>query len=375
MFNGAVFLLLLGLLTLSTQAASTGLSGSFPRVLLPLCAIPALVHAALGIRRTYHRNRETLSPASVKQALDNLNSGVLFADAAGRVVLLNYAMAHLAEQLCGAYPQLLSELEQGLDNAEARGVSRVGTEASLYRFPDGRVWSFRAVGLTEKELEGFTQVIAQDVTELNEANDRLAGENEALREANVKMRRMLERIADRIREEETLNLKMRIHNEIGSSLIALSEIAAGGAETDTDRQIKILRGAVRCFADNRAAMPEAIEDVRRQAKEMNVTLSMEGYLPENAAVKRLAAVAARECVTNCVRHAGGRHVHMLLSHRGGICTIIFTNDGAAPEGPIREGGGLSSVRFSVERAGGEMHISNSPRFALIINLPEQEEEP
>lgn len=82
--------------------------------------------------------------------------------------------------------------------------------------------------------------------------------------------------------------------------------------------------------------------------------------------------AAHECLTNTVRHAGGTALHISLSREGGRLVAVLTNDGRAPDGPIREGGGLSALRRQVEASGGRMRIESAPRFALILELDGQE---
>ena len=375
--NGAVFVALLLLTSYVTADSFHDRNAVLPHWpwFCALCTL-VLVRAAAETRRTYRAARETLSPASVRQALDHLDSGVLFADAAGRAVLVNYTMGRLAQTLTGSYPQMLNELSDALENPEpGGGVEKISGVPALYRFPDGRIWRFQTVPLTDGALPGFTQTTAQDMTELYEANIRLEQENAALRAAIEKMRRMMERIADRIREQETLNLKARIHNDIGASLIALSEMARGGARDDFDKQLETLRISVSCFSRDRAGIPDAFENVYRQAAEMGVEIRLEGYLPQNQTVEQIIAAAAGVCVTNCVRHAKGRTVFVRITERRGICGAEITNDGAPPAGPIAEGDGLSTLRKRVERAGGEMYVSHSPRFLLIINLLEKEPEP
>ena len=66
----------------------------------------------------------------------------------------------------------------GDDKAEA-----LPDASGLYRFPDGRVWSFRTEALDGTGLEGFSQVTAQDVTELFSINRQLAAENAELNAA------------------------------------------------------------------------------------------------------------------------------------------------------------------------------------------------
>ena len=71
-------------------------------------------------------------------------------------------------------------------------------------------------------------------------------------------------------------------------------------------------------------------------------------------------------MTNTVRHAKGTRLFVLLERTGTLWTIRCTNNGAAPSGPIREGGGLSSLRRQVEREGGTMTVESTPRFVLTI---------
>ncbi len=334
-----------------------------------LASVLVAFRAILVIRQTYRANRETLSPSSIKQALDNLNAGVLFADETGRAVLANYMIGRLAGTLMGRFPQTLDELEKALaEPRRSSGVERLQASPELYRFPDGRVWHFHTAALSDDALPGFTQTTAQDVTELYEANMSLERENAALQEAIQKMRKMMDRIADRIREQESLNLKMRIHNDIGTSLITLSEMARSGINDDLGKQLETLRFAVGCFSHDRTGVPAAFEDVYRQASEMGISLQLDGYIPQNEMAEQLIASAVSVCVTNCFRHAKGKTVYVKISERRGVCTAEMTNDGEAPKGPVTEGDGLSSLRKRVEQVGGEMQISHSPRFLLILSL-------
>lgn len=109
--DGALFSALLLILAQTAVRAGDGAGKTpLPWLLFPLAAALIFVHAALGMRRAYRESREKLSPASIKEALDNLNSGILFSDRTGRTVLINRTMGALAAGLTGAYPQTLGEL-------------------------------------------------------------------------------------------------------------------------------------------------------------------------------------------------------------------------------------------------------------------------
>ena len=374
--DAALFGALLCLCAWLSAASGGYYAAPFPWLIIPLAALLLCFHFAAGLRWEYRRSLETLSPASIKQALDNLESGILFADGSGRAVLVNYTMGRLAIELCGSYPQTLSDLTGALAGRTGTGkVTCIGDEPGLCRFPDGRVWQFRTVPLHEPTLAGFTQTTAREITELYEMNARLEQDNAALRETIRRTQEMAARLTELIPRQEALNLKIRIHNDIGSSLIALSRLLEDGAQEDPETQLAILNRALIPFGSEAPVRPGTFEAARRQAAEMDVTLLFEGFLPDDPEIERLIAAAARECVTNCVRHAGGRMVRVRITRGGGRFAATITNDGRPPDGPVTEGGGLSALRRSIENAGGTMSLSSAPRFALTMTLPERRPEP
>ncbi len=366
--DGALLLLLTAACAGLMAANNGGMALSGVWTLLPLAVLLLWAHAGAGFRRARRASRETLSLTSVRETLDNLNAGILFADADRRAVLVNHAMGELCAALCGSYPQTLDDLSDALRFAEP-----LPDAAGMYRFPDGRIWRIQTLPLTDPELKGFTQTTAQEMTELYAANRQLADENAALRAVIEETKRMIGLVAERVREQETLDVKARVHNDIGKSLIALSELMSGGEE-DRDAQLRTLHVAVSLFSGAGATLPGTLEEVRREASELRVTLLLDGVLPQSGEVEALIAAAARECVTNCVRHAKGHTVTVRIDRRGGAYTAVLTNDGAPPAGPIHEGGGLSSLRRSVEAAGGERSAGYAPAFALTLKLKERSPE-
>lgn len=141
-------------------------------VWLLIIAVIVLCYDVFAITTEYGRNKKQLSSASVKETLDNLASGICFADKSGRIILINVAMSKLTSALIGSYPQMLWELLSSLEQPSAEsGVEKL--DGSLYRFPDGKVWRFNTVSLQGEELNGFTQTTAQDVTKIYETTAKL----------------------------------------------------------------------------------------------------------------------------------------------------------------------------------------------------------
>ena len=209
----------------------------------------------------------------MRETLDDLNAGVCFADETGRVILVNHMFDGLAGVLIGNHPQTLGELTDALETPPDCVEILPGR---MYRLPDGGVWRFRVA----KVAQGVTQITAQDVTGIYDTNCRLQQENDSLRKTNEQLRDAYEQLADRIREEETLRLKMRVHNEIGASLITISALMDGGSDEELQTQLERLSDAVGYF---RGAAEEDDDGVRRQARTLGVAIHTEGEPPKSGA--------------------------------------------------------------------------------------------
>ncbi|MBQ9632295.1 MAG: hypothetical protein IJV04_05200, partial [Lachnospiraceae bacterium] len=377
--NMLLFVLLVPVCALLSSELPDG-SNSLLWQALPLVTAAMILYAALGLISAASLYRRTLTSSSIQQALDNLRTGVLFADRMDRVLLFNHTMEHLAGELGLGYPQTAGELWHALEalvesnDSDESAPYRIPGEKNLYRFADGRVWHFTMTPLTAPGLEGFCRIAAEDTTDLYKTNAKLMEENHALQATNREMQDMLVRIADRIRQQESLNLKMKIHNEIGASLIALSEQLNLLSHTQTENgktteeQLRALQHAVGCFRPPELAPKKGMGDVRRQAMDIHVDLKLVGVMPQDSTVTRVIAAAAQECITNCVRHAKGTLVKMQILEEEDHYRITATNDGLPPNRPITEGSGLSGLRRLVEQSGGTMQLFHAPEFRLEIRI-------
>ena len=345
----------------------------------PLFHIPALVpvlsmaavllYTAVGGYREWRRSKEEISDWSIKEAIDDLPAGLCFADSTGRVILCNRKMDALTNLLIGRHPQTLAELERALRDLPSRsGVVALGDVSGCYRFPDGRIYRFRSNPLSGEELSGYTQFSAFDETEIYRGNVKLRESNERLQQVNRKLQKMYERMADDVREKESLELKVYLHDVLGRSLLTVQDVK-NSTSLEVKEKLKNLKEAVSLLASSRLSLRGTMEEARQKAAEMGVEVLVEGYIPPDTETENLVSAAVRECVTNCIRHAQGTAVYVKITQRSGILRTEITNNGKAPEHQITEGSGLSSLRRSVEASGGEMHVSHRPAFSLVLHLP------
>lgn len=344
--------------------ADTGLCG-LPWILVAVLLILAAVHLSVAIPIERRRLFERITPDSIREATNDLTMGICFADPAGRIILCNETMRELSYMMIGSYPQMIGELDTVLFPPGPDGER---PSSGIFFFPSGNVRQFNSNRIAVSGEEGWRQITAQDITELYRVREQLESENRRLAETNRKLRAMYDRMTDDIREKESLEMKIRVHDTMGRSLITIQDIMENPDEAD--KKLAELKEAVSILSDSPTPPDGDIADEMRNCEKLGVRLILNGYLPKDSGLERIVIAAIRECATNCVRHAHGTYIAVNIQERHSIYSVTITNDGEKPKGKITEGSGLSSLRRSVEAAGGEMLTAHSPRFALLLNLPE-----
>ena len=311
---------------------------------------------------------------AIKESLDNLPAAICIFSSKGLVRLMNRRMLVVGSWLLGSGIQALGELREALENPPGT-VTKDASMPAVYHFPDGSALRFSENEILDRDGQRYTEIIAADVSELMAVRTRLSEENTRLDAANEALRKLGEEMADIVREEEILNMKIRVHDDIGYSLLS---VRRAYWQCEDMEQLHTLAEQWRTtihllHADTPDAPIDALEYAKLRAKELGAEVELTGNFPKDTAARELASLAIRECTSNCIRHAGGTRIFADCRLAQNTAVLTVSNDGKIPEMPICEGGGLSGLRRRVEQAQGTMDIQSRPHFALTIKLPIQEE--
>lgn len=339
-----------------------------------LLGITAVIYAGYGLFRQKKKRSRSLNENSIRQAMDHLPCGICFADENGRILLCNLCMHELCQSAVGGYLQYLGFFTEALKRERnVRNVFLSG-EQGIYQFPDGRIWKFQCYDLWGEDGKKITELIAVDVTELYNKTNELQKENEALMEINRKLKLMYERISDSIREQETLAMKQKIHDEFGSSLLYIRKLLTDSRESEIPDQLGELEKAVNIMTGSTEDIreEETLSELLKKVSGFGVEAEIEGEIPEKGIVFSVIRNGILECATNCVRHAKGNRIHVQIRRKHKEYHVRITNNGFPPVGEIREGTGLSALRQSVEITGGTMKILWQPEFIMELTVPDEQ---
>ena len=341
----------------------------YPASILAAGIVALTFYLCWAIWKERYKYNHSLSYWSVNEAVDDVPCGVCFSDSLGRIVLCNTKMQELCRMMTGAYLQDYDTLRKAMDNEIiSKGLIRLSSDSNVFYFPDDSVWMFQEYRLQEPDCAGYLQTVAVNVSEIYYNSEKIRANNEKLEILNHKLEEMYEKIGDKIRdkirEQETLVMKMQVHDNFGRSLLSIRRILERKEDPDKmDKQLSVLKHLVYILTGSAVeSMEEVYEDTIRHAEELGISVQISGNFPMHPSYRLLTDRAIRECVTNCARHAHGSTVWVKIDKNADEYNIQITNDGEVPDKNAEEGGGLSALRKAAESGKCRMQVFFSLSF-------------
>ena len=233
---------------------------------------------------------------------------------------------------------------------------------------------FQEYQLKEPALTGYVQTVAIDVSEIYYNSEKIRSNNEKLEALNQKLEEMYEKIGEDIREQETLSMKMQIHDSFGRSLLSIRRILERKENPENmKKQLDTLKQLVYILIGTTVeGETEQYHETEKHAEDLGISVQIQGDCPDDPNYRFLTDRAIRECITNCARHAHGSHVYVAIETNQKEYHIQITNDGDIPLENAKEGGGLSALRKAIEAEDGNMKTIFKPAFCLLVTLPVKE---
>lgn len=343
-----------------------------------LCIFLIVLIVVFNISISYlnQLQKNMITENSIKESTDDLPMGLCFGKKDGTPILVNRKMYMLSIIIMGTSFQNAKQFWEKISTGDLpEGIVRVkGGEEPVLLLQNGSVWTFSKEYI-KIDREKVVQLQAVDTTDLYNLKFELESKNESLKEMNERLQDYSENVTDLIREEEILATKVKIHADMGSALLATRYYLNNSKDkAQAEALIKTWNYNISLLYNeaNQETKEDVFQHLNEAAKAVGVTIEVDGKIPENnTKVERLIVAAGRECLTNTVRHGDGDKVMIQIRENKLFYHLEYTNNGAAPEESIKEGGGLMGLRKRVEDMGGNMQIISNPQFILLINIPKE----
>lgn len=345
-----------------------------------LMSVILIVLSALSVFALYSVlkwKREHITPASIKEGLDRLPAGLCYHNKDGVPKLINHRMDNLCRYITGEPLFDANEFWRKLKKGEVLpgNIAQQTGENPIVTVLGNTTLSFTKI---EREIGGekLFEIRATDITQKFALSNKLRKSNNELRELNRRLQEYGENVYDITREREILTAKVNIHDMLGKAQLATKRyIESSDSNITKEELVDIWNGTLYLFDGGFADTKDDVnlDELYDAAKIMGIRLIIDGTVPKDKSFLRFVMSGARESLTNAVHHAKASELKVKLYSTYTHFIIEYTNDGLQPTSEISEGGGLSSLRQSVEGAGGIMETDIYPKFILRLKIPSKEE--
>jgi len=339
-------------------------------------AVSLIITFALSIWLTLTSMRElksSISGLSVMQAIDSLNTAVLFFREDGHILLINDRMREIMIRLGG---RVLFNGKHFLEtfvipSSEKPGGFGEESGNYLYHHTDGD-WLFSV----KKDTLGrspITHLFATDVTEQYKINLKLRDNQQQLIMQQTQLRELVGSVEDICRSEELLRLKAALHDEhnqkmtvllhylraerpIGEDIIPLLEIGqTHGIRDKTSQTINP--------GDELTALIGGYEQV-------GVRITLDNVLPADDGKAFTLINILREAAANAVIHGYASEIVAKITEdsQGGIVMDVADNSSRSPV-MEREGTGIADMRRRLALYDGNLTIDATGGFKLTATIP------
>ena len=307
----------------------------------------------------------SISGLSIKQAMDSLDTAVLFYKKNGYILMQNGKMQELMRKTAG---RVLYNGRMYFETVVIPNAEDSGGNSYLYRITDGEwLYTTKNIGVGRKAV---IQLTATDVTEQNRKNLLLQRKQKELNE-------FVDRIEEVCRSEELLRVKTEIHDTQNIKLTTLLHYLRNGTPPTGESYNAIKESILQSISQTAPTLTNPktmLETIIRQYGHMGIMIQISGDLPPEQELSAVLVKILREAAANAVKHGYANVVTVDITYNEKTVVMRVTDNSVLPPKEIKEGGGIAGMRLYTETLGGNLTTGYSPRFTLTVHIPRKEGE-
>ncbi len=326
--------------------------------------------AVLSMYLLYKNSKNQINSFSVKQALENLPTGIAFMTDDVELLLSNHIMHNLCKALTGKALQNAQTFWDDLNALQEQENCVIKGEKPAFALKNEKVWQFEKTMCVYKGTQ-YYEFKATDITALYRLSENTRSVNEKL----IQQKQRLENLADIIEENTengvALNMKINFHDNFGN-LLTLTKKTLRESENTSEAKTLVeywgnLNGVIEeLSSDDRQSL--SLEQVLLFAENLGCEIVLSGELPKAEHHKITVLLCVNEMLKNAYRHAGAKKLTVNITHTDSEINLSIQNETEVEALEIKEGSGLSGLRQRIEQTGGTMRMSCDGGVCMFVKL-------
>ncbi|MDX9917788.1 MAG: hypothetical protein RBT15_07200 [Gudongella sp.] len=328
----------------------------------------------------YSENRiykTSITHGSIKEAIDRLPRGLCISQIDGMPVLINSKMIDICLILTGKnFINANLFWDDIVEFSDIKGAVKMKEfDDPTFVLDDRSVWKVTRENHFWNEVR-YIETIATDITEMYWLSRGLKISTQKLEDYQLRLKNLLKNIERVKHEEEILESKVRLHDELGRTIIATRRHILNSDYIEDSSLITHMWESVTnalstdyMYDDSSESMGELL----RISEVLGCNIVFQGDHLDSEGHYPILESAVREAMINAVKHGNANELTVDIGKGTDVIKAIISDNGKSNITEIEEGVGLSTLRGKVETAGGFFSVFYEEGVKMYLEVPVEEE--
>ena len=297
----------------------------------------------------------------IKEALDTLNSGVIFANKNGQITYINNSMKIYLDELNIPQHNRINKIINQLSLLEIK--DRKISKNDMIIYCNNKTLNFKYT--KDFTSQSNIQLICNDISEEEKVFRELDETKNQLNMIQNDLKNTLQDINNIQKEKEILRLKGNIHDSMSQRLSILHCYIIEN-KTEDIKQIKQLINSMlnEMYDVSSSNISSRIDNIVNSFALINVSLNINGELPNSKKKADFIVKVIRECATNAVKHGQANEINVTITVKEDKMHHIIIDNNGLPIKNVVDGNGLKNIKYQLSQLNGSINIVSEPSFYI-----------
>ncbi len=329
-----------------------------------------IIFAIYSMYTYYINNKNKINAFSVKLALENLPTGIVFMSDNVELLLSNHIMHRLCKELTEKTLQSGLTLWDDLITLQNKNNCVISGEEPAFALPNGEVWQFSKKACKYQGDE-YHEIKATNITELYNLSENARKVNEKLKFQQQRLETLTGIIQENAEKQVAVNMKVNFHDNFGN-LLALAKKTL--RETEDINNVKALVDYWGGLSDVITELSSddnqnlTLEQIMHLANNLGCEIELIGEIPQQHFNKTTVLLCINEMLKNAYRHADAQRLTVNIVNDENEVNFTIHNETKNRIMQIKEGGGLTGLRQRIEQNGGKMSMDCAEGVTMTVKL-------
>ncbi len=283
---------------------------------------------------------------SIKKAIDMADTGILFLNKAGNIILINNTMQEILNELNIKNNYFINLIQK-----------------SFYKIED--VYLIKSLNkVYEFKKNNKQEIILTNVTDIYNLQEEEKRQNKIIAENNEKILDTIKNIEKIEKEKSLLQIKNEYHDLLGYRLALFTKYLE--QEKLDIEDINFLLDSIYEDKSLRLSSSKKLDNLIKMYHIIGIEIIINGSLPQKESIAIIFFEIIREAITNAVIHADSKNINITINSSLEKIEMTIANDGKESPQTIHENEGIKGMKRKLATINGTLLINTYPKYTLKV---------